>query len=40
MRKCNRAYEAKIHKALLTKKQNPTTIKQVNANGASILLSV
>ena len=36
----NNAYEAKIHKALLIKKQNPTINKQIYANGASFLLSV
>ena len=40
MRKCNSAYEAKIHEALLIKKQNPTINKQMYANGTSFLLSV
>ena len=39
-RKCNSAYEAKIHEALLIKKQNPVIKKQMYANGASFLLSV
>ena len=39
MRKCNSAYEAKIHKALV-KKQNPTINKQIYANATSFLLSV
>ena len=36
----NNAYEAKIHKALQIKKQNPTINKQMYANGTSVLLSV
>ena len=40
MHKCNSAYEAKIHEALLIKKQNPTINKQMHANGTSFLLSV
>ena len=40
MRKCNSAYEAKMHDALLIKKQNSTINKQMHANGISFLLSV
>ena len=40
MRKCNDANEAKMHEALLIKKQNPTVNKQMYANGAFFLFSV
>ena len=36
----NNAYEAKIHEALLIKKQNPTINKEIYANGASFSMSV
>ena len=39
MCKCNSSYKAKIHKALLIKKQNPVINKQMYVNGASFLLS-
>ena len=36
----NNAYEAKMHEALLIKKQNPTINKPIYANRTSFLLNV
>ena len=40
IRKCQTSYEAKIHEALVIKRNNPVLNKQLYANGASFLLNV
>ena len=39
-KKCATEYDTKIQEALLIKKLNPRLNKQVNAKGASFLLSI